>query len=180
MKRGQIRTELDLLSPTFFKAGFSDLVYHGHDYRGPLWIGAYGTLEFAIRVIRRENGYSGKIHSKDELESYLRWWINRRQTPLHLVFSRKTIGVIPSQWIQRRASEFDSGSKVAGANAREICIYSTPLDNDLFLEIAFTTTEWKERSRVKWKSQADALREEILLGIQIIGTNNTPAAETKN
>jgi hypothetical protein len=130
-----------------------------HDFNGPFWVGAYGSLKFDFIVQKRSQKFTGQINTLDGLDKYIRWWTNDGSPSHSFSFGRVLVG--GSEWLSRSQNNFSDSIIPSGSQRKELEIISIPIDNDMFLDIGFSIVEWVPDSAKKWKKKAERLRETI-------------------
>jgi hypothetical protein len=144
----------DAQSPDFLKSGFDEVFAAMYDVKGPIWVGAYGSLILHVSVKRKEQEIGGGIESVDALTRYIEKW--RKSFPPGAV-SRSSLNGIPA------VKSVRSNAGETGRAPSSVEIYSIPLNDEVFLEISFRVTQWDAgRSKQgKWRPKVDAAREFI-------------------
>ncbi|WP_404425806.1 hypothetical protein [Nibricoccus sp. IMCC34717] len=155
----EVEVRFDPCDSSFAKNGFREIAGTMHDFNGPFWVGAYGSLKFHFMVQKKRAEFAGDISTADGLEFYVRQWngtIEGRATGC--TFSRVLMNGMPA--VRREWNTFGDSSTIEPDNLE---ILSLPLSDEMFLDIGFNIKEWesgrgKER---EWKPKAEALREAI-------------------
>jgi hypothetical protein len=154
--------QLSQFSPTdknFVANGYQEIAGTLHDFNGPFWVGAYGSLKFYFIVRKRSPDYHGDITNLDGLDRYIHWLMNDGN-PAH-IFKYDRVMLGGSQWIRRLQDNFSDLTVADGWQRQELEIISIPIDNDMFLDVSFIVMEWVPGSAKKWKQKAEELRDAI-------------------
>lgn len=155
----QVEKRLDPNEPGVFEGGFRQIAGHLHDFKGPFWVGAYGSLKFHFMVQKKMSEYNDGITTLEGLDRYVRQWngtIEGRATGC--VFSRASLNGKPA--VRRQWNTFGDPSK---REPEDFEIFSLPLGDKLFLDVGFNVMAWEggRGKESKWKAKAEALREAI-------------------
>ena len=136
--------------------GFRQIAGHLHDFKGPFWAGAYGSLKFHFMIQKRAADYQGDITTADGLDRYVHWWIGNDTSKF--VLSHATLNGAAAT--RREHNTFGDRDK---AEPEDLEIFSLVLDQDFFLDVGFNVMEWEggRDKEGKWKVKAEALREAI-------------------
>ncbi len=151
MPEYRISKRFDSEDPAFKKDGFQNIAGWLHDFNGPFWIGAYGSLKFHFFVQHVRPDYPKKVRTQDELDTYVHWW-NRSLSKFNFIIEKAALNGMACT---RRSTT------TAPPDAEHREIYSLRLSDELFLDVGFTIIEWKTGRTKSWKPKAEALREAI-------------------
>jgi hypothetical protein len=155
----EIESRFDPRDPSFVRNGFREIAGTMHDFNGPFWVGAYGSLKFHFMVQKKNPQFGGDITTVEGLERYVRQWnetIEGRATGC--VFSRASLNGMPT--VCREWNRFGDSSN---REPDYLEIFSLPLNDEMFLDIGFNVMCWEggRGKESKWKPKAEALREAI-------------------
>ena len=154
--------QLSQFSPSdknFIAHGYLEIAGTLHDFNGPFWVGAYGSLKFDFIVQKRVHEFKGEIKTLDGLDKYIRWWANDGNPSHSFNFRRVVVG--GSEWLSRSQNNFSGSIITTGSESKELEIISIPIDNEMFLDVGFSIMEWVPDSAKKWKQNAERLRDTI-------------------
>jgi hypothetical protein len=149
----------DSTDSSYLSNGFLEIVAGYHEFKGPFWVGAYGSLEFGFSVQKPLPEYQGEITTLDGLGCYIQWWTNKTNPTYGFKFDKGALN--GTTWVRRWVNTFGSplGSNLSELHEQEIL--SQPLNHEMFLEAYFNITESVAGSAKKWKQKADELRDAI-------------------
>jgi len=68
----QVEKRFDPNEPGVFEGGFRQIAFHLHDFKGPFWVGAYGSLRFQFMVQKKNPEFGRDIAAVEGLERYVR------------------------------------------------------------------------------------------------------------
>lgn len=170
----QVARYFDPNEPGVLEGGFRQLAGHLYDFKGPFWVGAYGSLKFHVMVQKKMPEYEDDISSIEGLDQYVRKWnrtIEGRATGC--VFSQASLNGAPA--VRRHWNTFVDPSD---REPEDLEIFSLPLDDGMFLDFGFNVMAWESgrKNERKWKSKAEALREAIKATIALEPRTRTPKA----
>jgi hypothetical protein len=151
----QVEKRFDPSEPGILESGFRVIANKLYDFNGPFWVGAYGSLGFNVSVIKRHPEYDGAIGTIDGLNAYIRWWTGEGMGEFG--YDLAELNGIPC--VRRSYDTFAHPRQ--GDTTRALEVFSYPLDDDMFLEVGCSITEWVPKSAKKWKKKAEAMREAI-------------------
>jgi hypothetical protein len=143
----------------YLSNGFLEVVAGYHDFKGPFWVGTYGSLEFGFIVQKRLPEFQGEITTLDGLGRYVQWWCNKTNPTYDFKFDKGTLNGMTC--VRRRHNTFGSQPAPNTPELEELEIFSQPLDSETFLDMGFTITESVPGSAKKWKEKAEELRDAI-------------------
>jgi hypothetical protein len=155
MPPDKIDKNFDPSDPSFQRAGFRELGRWLHDFNGPFWTGAYGSLRFHFMVRRLDKGPMEKAATPEELSLYLRKQINSEYG-----FAYEQAILNGASCTRRFRSTFGR-IDVSTEKKEELEIFSFPLNDQMFLEVGFNIMEWVPGKTKSWKENAERLREAI-------------------
>lgn len=153
-------TRFDPRDDSFARKDFYKVFSVLHDFNGPFWVGAYGSLKIHVMVQRRRAEFPGDIMTLDGLDAYVRSWtptISSRSSGC--VFAQVFLNGMPA--VRRECDGF-GGPNNQGPD--HLVIFSLPLNDEIFLDVGFNVMAWTpDRAKdKKWKPKAEAWRELIL------------------
>lgn len=176
MTPNEVEKRFDPLDPAYFRNGFREIAGTMYDFKGPFWVGAYGSLKFDFSVMRRKSEYQGDITTIETLDGYVRWWINIGKHAKAFTFDRNALNGKPA--VRRWWNTF---AEPRVPESEHLEIFSLPLDEEMFLDVGFNIMEWKggRGKAAKWKAKAEEMREAIKATIVLEPKTSNPRHEPK-
>ena len=155
----QVEASFSPTDASFRRVGFRQIAGHMHDFKGPFWKGALGSLKFHVMIQKRYEEYRDEIASIDGLARYLQLW-NKKVLSNDPIRSSDRSMLNVARAIRREWTTFDDPSC---REPRQLEIYSLPLDQEMYLDLGFHMMMWGpgRGSESRWKPKAESLRESI-------------------
>ena len=159
MSSTQVETRFAPNDAAYLRDGFRLLGGQLHDFDGPFWVGARGSLKLHIIVIKRSAEIDQEIVTLSGLERYVRQWIGKKDYASSISYSQAVMN--GEAWVFRLQDTFGRPATPMEPHAEHAQIFSHPLEEDMFLEVGFRLMEWVPDSAKKWRKKAEEFREAI-------------------
>jgi hypothetical protein len=137
-----------------------------HDFDGPFWVGAYGSLKIAVSIVHKCTAATDiDVSTPEGIENCVR---AEEDSATYAVF-RATLNGIPA--VLRSQDSF--GEPGPGV-LKDTQVFSLPLDAESYLNISFFVREWEggRAKAVRWKPKAEAMREAIKATVEMAPHSN--------
>ena len=153
LKDGRVPDYFDPKEPDAFENAHRTLASAMHDFNGPFWTGALGSLSFELNVYQRSTKYEGNVTTAEGLENYIDWWIPTIVRP-HAAsrFGRVVVNGIPA--VSRGAGSWNE-------------TISFPLDEASFVEFRVRIVAVAGRTSGGWAHKAEVMRDSIRASIVV-------------
>lgn len=155
----QIHYEFNTKNPLYIKNGFYSVAEDIFFFNGPIWTGLYGDFRFDFMIVKKLSDLHGDILTINGLSEYLRWWLSKDGQQYN--FNFENISISGSPWVRRWKDMLNQRDGGASGEAEDNEILSCPLDENMFLQVAFQIRDSHTTRSLKWREQAYLFREAI-------------------
>lgn len=145
-----------LHSSSYIKSGFASVGSAYFEFNRGLLSGASGAIRFDFMVQRKSDKYGGDITTQAGLEQYINEWTDDTEHAGRLSIDKVQFNTMPA--VRRSWNTF--GNKTE-RRPEELEVFSLPLTETMFLDLAFIITDWAPSRSDAWKREAEAMREAI-------------------
>lgn len=132
-----------------------------HMFTGPIWVGNYAAMDFAIAICDADTAYASPVSSLEQLEDYQKWQLALPNSYERYDFSRKTFA--GDTWLLMTLVRVDTSPEKRRDD--ENTIFCLPLGNRRFLQVVCRISEEVPNKTGRWLADAHKMRDQILSSV---------------
>jgi hypothetical protein len=168
MRQDQVERRFDPSDPIFIRKGFRDIARTYFQFNRPILGDEFGGILIELTIVKRISGFEGEINTANGLESYLVWWMAKKEPLYGFKYERRTI--LGALWLERSKKTLGLPHSSSDSGIVDVEALCAPLNNDMFFQASFCISESLPGNRSKWEKHANELRDAIEATLEVRST----------